>query len=127
MERVARVGLQLEVPGADPEEVAELTLQLREELLQLDIESADLVTAENVPAGAKAGEALALGALLVSLASSAPALLGAVVKAVESWVGRMGHRSVKLELDGDVLEVTGVSSRQQQDLIQAWLARLGDR
>jgi len=30
---------------------------------------------------------------------------------------------VKLELDGDALELTGVSSRDQQRLIELWIER----
>jgi hypothetical protein len=50
-------------------------------------------------------------------------MLGAVVDTVQSWLARLGSRSVKLELDGDVLEVTGVSAQQQGDLIRTWVER----
>lgn len=62
----------------------------------------------------------ALGALIVHLANSQ--LLGAVVAAVGSWLGG-SKRSIKLELDGDALELTGISSQEQRRLTDEWLAR----
>jgi hypothetical protein len=67
----------------------------------------------------------ALGTLVVTLAN--PNLLGAVITAVRSWVGGTPQRSVKLQLDGDVLELTGVSSEEQLRLAEAWLRRQGKR
>jgi hypothetical protein len=45
------------------------------------------------------------------------------VAAIQGWLGRSQQRSVKFELDGDVLELTGVSSRDQQRLVDEWLRR----
>jgi Effector Associated Constant Component 1 len=121
-EQVAALALQVDA-GADEdaEELAELTRQLRAELLQLDVEAVEPATAGEPPPGTRAVEALALGGLIVSLVKSA-GMLASVVNAVRSWLGG-GQRSVKLELDGDVLEVTGVSSHEQQALINAWIER----
>jgi len=98
-----------------------MATQLRRELLELDIISASQPPARETPAGAK-GAGGELGELIVTLAR-APGLLAAVVKTVQSWLSGLGRRSVRLELDGDVLEVTAVSSRQQQELIQVWIQR----
>jgi hypothetical protein len=95
---------------------------LREELLQLDVARVDLTPARQAPTRTRGGDALAVGALIVSLAASSGAL-SAVVEAVQSWVSRPGHRKVRLELDGDVLEVVGVSSREQRRLVQTWIDR----
>ena len=60
-ERVARLGLCI---AAGPEaDAAELAGQLREGLLELDIECADRATAGQAPPGARAGEILLAGAL----------------------------------------------------------------
>jgi hypothetical protein len=50
-------------------------------------------------------------------------VLRQVVDAVRDWVGRTGARSVKLTLDGDVLEVTGASGADMKKLIDAWVQR----
>jgi hypothetical protein len=58
----------------------------------------------------------------VRLVASAEALAG-IIGGVRSWLGRNRVRSVKLTLDGDTLEVTGVSSAEQDRLIEMWVTR----
>ena len=50
-----------------------------------------------------------------------------VVAAVRSWLAGSSRRSIKLELGGDVLELTGVSSKEQRRLTDEWLARHASR
>lgn len=121
-ERPATLGIQVELgPDADDEEVAEATLQLRRELLDLDVDSVDLPTAGQPPPGTRGVELAALGALLVSVTQSQ--LLAPVLAAVRSWLGGSSQRSIKLELEGDTLELTGISSTEQRRLVDEWLQR----
>jgi hypothetical protein len=121
-ERPATLGIQVAVgPDTDAEEVAEATLRLRRELLDLDVEAVDPPQAGEPPPGTRAVELAALGALAVTLAQSQ--LLGPVVAAVRSWLAGAPQRSIKLELDGDVLELSGVSSKEQRRLTDEWLRR----
>jgi hypothetical protein len=120
-----RVELLLQVDGAgalSPDELASLTALLREELLDLDVDDVREVTGGDVPAGSKAVELVALGALIVRLVKSPKALLG-VVRAISGWVDRGGARSVKIQIGDDVLEVTGISSEDQHALIDDWIER----
>jgi hypothetical protein len=118
----ATLGVQLAVgPDDDAEEVAEATLQLRRELLDLDVEAVELPSGGEPPPGTRAVELAALGALVVTAAKSQ--LLGPVVAAIRSWLAGAPQRTVKLELDGDVLELTGVSSKEQRRLTDEWLRR----
>ena len=126
-ERVARLGLRIETdPEADADELAKLAVDLREQLLELDIERADPATAGPAPPGTRAGEIFVAGALTVMLTLSSGLLTG-LIEAVKSWVSLSGGRSVKLEIDGDVLEVNGITRRDQRELIQAWIDRHTDR
>jgi hypothetical protein len=50
-------------------------------------------------------------------------VLAAVIAGIRSWLGRNSARSVKLTLGGDALEVSGVSSAEQDRLIDLWVAR----
>jgi hypothetical protein len=50
-------------------------------------------------------------------------LLGPVVAAVRSWLAGSPQRRIKLELDGDALELTGLSSKEQRRLVDEWLSR----
>jgi hypothetical protein len=118
----ATLGIQLAVgPDDDAEEVANATLRLRRELLDLDVEAVEMPPAGEPPPGTRAVELAALGALVVTVAESQ--LLGAVVAAVRSWLAGQPKRSIKLELDGDVLELTGLSAKDQQRLADEWLRR----
>jgi hypothetical protein len=118
--------VHVDAEGAEADELAELTGQLRRTLLELDVDAVEPVPSGQAPPDAKAVEALALGGLLVSLAN-ASGLLGSVVEAIQSWLVGRGPRSVRLELDGDVLEVSGVSSRRQDELVKVWLDRHAGR
>ena len=111
-------------PDVDEEELAELTHQLRGELLELDVEAVDLVRAGEAPERAKVGDPITWGALLVALAASG-GVLTTLINTLQSWLTRHERRSVTLEIDGDKLEVSGISSEEQQRLINAWLSRHG--
>lgn len=127
IERFARVGLCIDAgPEAGAAELDELAVQLREQLLELDIERADRASAGRAPPGTRAGEVLLAGALTVMLAQSS-GLLTELVETVRSWVCRDNGRSVKLEIDGDVLEVTGIARGDQRELIKTWVDRHTDR
>jgi hypothetical protein len=110
-------------PEADVDELDRLTRRLLRELAELDVTSAALATGGPAPAGARSAVAAQLGTILVRLVAT-PELLVAVVTAVQAWIaGR--DRKVHLELDGDVLEVGGLSAAEQSRLAEAWLSRHG--
>jgi hypothetical protein len=111
-------------PDTDTEELAELTQQLRGELLELNVEAVDLARAGEAPERAKAGDPVTWGALLVALTASGGVLI-TLINTLQSWLTRHERRSVTLEIDGDKLEVTGISSEEQQRLINTWLSRHG--
>lgn len=117
--------LALEVKASgdiDSEELSALVRRLRSELLELDVDAVRPVTAGDAPSGAKGIELLTLGGLLIDFVLQ-PEMLSSIVKGVHSWLRRQSEHSVKLTLDGDSLEVTGVSSEQQDRLIDLWVAR----
>jgi len=118
-----RVGVE---PDSDDEELAELTARLRRLLLELDVAGVDRPSSDEAPAGAKGVEAMALGTLAVTLARRAGALR-AITAGVQSWLTAQRNRTVKIELDGDTLELTGVSSREQERLVDLWIDRHASR
>ena len=107
--------------GADAgdEERDELTRALRDELLELDVESVDRPETP-APDGTRAVGAVELGTLLVTFGQGA---LGLVTSTIARWVQRRGGRNVTLELDGDRIELTGVSADDQRRLIETFVAR----
>lgn len=121
-ERAATLEVNVVIgPGGDAEELVQATRQLRRELLDLDVDSVETPPAGEPPPGSRAVDVAALGALVVNMADSQ--LLAAVIGAVRSWLAGSSRRRIKLGLDGDVLELTGVSSKEQRRLTDEWLAR----
>ncbi|MGV1047146.1 MAG: hypothetical protein ACOYD4_01290 [Solirubrobacterales bacterium] len=112
-------------PDHDAEELLQLTQELRGELLELDVDAVGLGAGGEAPDGAKGVELLAIGGLVVKLAANS-ALMRSIVDTTVAWLGRQGARSVKLNLDGDTLELTGVSSDEQSRLVDQWIARHAD-
>lgn len=119
-------GLELRLePGADPdtEELERLTAALQRELLDLRaVEDVERPPGAAAPEGTRALPAVAVGALVVKLVKSAGGLR-AVTQLVQTWLASQPTRTVKLELDGDVLEVSGISKGDQERLITAWIQR----
>jgi hypothetical protein len=117
-----RVAVRLDPgPGADGQELDELTTRLRRQLLELDVRSVDRPRAGEAPPGTRAAELVALGGLLITLAT--PEVLKAVVGLVQSWVATRQGRSVELRIGEDTLTVTGVSSDEQRRLVELFVAR----
>jgi hypothetical protein len=123
---VATGKMRLAVSGGtdvDQEELAQLTAQLRRWLLDgLDVGYVRTAPSDgDVPEGAKPGELITVGALALSLA---PAVLRPVLHLVETWMQNRPVRTVKVDVDGRVLELGRASPEQQQRLIEAFLAEI---
>lgn len=106
----------------DADGLAEGAAMLGEELAELDVDEVASSSAGDAPPGSKGIELAALGALVVKLAGSRK-LLGQLVDTVRDWVSRNDAKSVRMEIDGDVLEVTGASTSERKALIDAWVQR----
>jgi hypothetical protein len=124
----ATVAVEVRDPDADDEHLEELAARLRRVLLDLDVDAVERAPAGPVPDGAKAAGLAEIATLIVTLGNAAGGL-GALVGAVRGWLGSGSSetRSVKLELDGDSLEVTGLSKPEQERLIEEWLSRQAAR
>ncbi|OPG12991.1 caspase family protein [Microbispora sp. GKU 823] len=116
-----RLTIQIAEENADPHELEDLTARLRAELLEIDVVAAEAERGAPPPPGARAVLSFSLGGLVVSLAGTE--LLAAVVSAVTAWLTRDQHRSAKLTIDGDAIELTGVPSGEQRRLTDLWVRR----
>jgi hypothetical protein len=116
--------LQLSEEGADAERLDALTGLLRDELLQLDLEDVTALQAGEPPPGARGLDAAAVGGLLVSLGSSADGLRS-VVSAIRGWLARGGgtHRTIRLEIGGDAVELSEATVADQDRLIGLFITR----
>ena len=109
--------------GADDARLEILALLLRQELLMLDVRSVEPYDEGTAPEGSKGALAAVAGVLSVSLAPGLQ-VLGSVVAVVRDWLRRSGSgRTVKLAIDGDVIELSGASDDVQQQLVDAFVRR----
>src|SRR5215469_9003876 len=107
------------LPDDDEEILEQLTHRLRRELTELDVQKVDVVRSGEAPEGARAGEMIPVwGKLLIDLL---PHVVPAVINTVKSWLKGERGRSATLEIEGDILHVTNVSSEQQDELIKSFL------
>jgi hypothetical protein len=107
-------------PDGDDEELAGLTQRLRAQLLGLDVDAVVPLAETTDPDGAK-GLGTVIGWLSVHLGSAG---LRAVLAAVGAWATRTG-RTVEV-IYGEkctTLRATGVTSAQQEQIINDFLAR----
>ena len=109
--------------NVDVERLEVLALLLRQELLMLDVRSVEPYGEGAAPEGTRGGLAAVAGVLSVSLAPGLQAI-GGVVAVIREWLRRSGSgRSVKVTIDGDVIELTGASDAMQQQLIDTFVRR----
>ena len=104
--------------GDDAGELDELTGLLRSELLDLDVQSVEQLSDEEIPEGAK-GVADIAGWLVVNLG---PDAILTVVTKVTDWVTR-NRREVEVSYGGDTLKLGKATREQQQRIVDAWLAK----
>jgi len=59
---------------------------------------------------------------LLALAAS-QGVFTTLIEAIKAWLTRHERYTISLEIAGDKLEVTGLSSKEQQRLIDLWVGR----
>lgn len=117
--------VEVETPAdTDAEELAQLTNRLRAELLGLDVDAVNSVSSGEAPDSSKGIDMLAAGGLMVQFVLRQD-VLQSIIDGARSWLGRQHARSIKLTLDGDSLELTRVSTAEQNRLVELWMMRHG--
>lgn len=113
-------------PDSDLEDLARVTQQLREELLDLDVEDVQVPRTEVAADHTKAGDVMTWGTLLVSLGGTVE-VLPAVVGVVQEWLKRREQHSVTIEFATqhgiEKLQLSGASTDQVQLFIDQWFTR----
>lgn len=121
-----RITIQIAEDGADADRIDTLTGYLRDALLELDVADVRRAPAGPPPPGARGVDVASVGALLVSLAGATTGL-NDIVTVVRGWLSRGSgvRRSVKLTIDGDVLELAEASRADQDRLVDLFVSRHG--
>jgi hypothetical protein len=104
---------------SDDEELDQLSLALREDLLALDVEDVQRAGAIQVPPGAKGPGFGAAGTLIITLANST--VVVALIGILRSWLSRGGGRSVRVRFGDDTIVVSDASEEEQAKLIKWWI------
>jgi len=88
------------------------------------VEDVTALRAGEPPPGARVFDVIAVGGLLVSLGGSASGL-GAVVSEIRKWLARGDgtRRTVRLEIGGDVLELSEATKADQDRLVDLFIDR----
>lgn len=124
----AAVLVSLAEAGADDARLDTLTRQLRDELRRLDVRDVRPAPATTEPPpGSRGFDVAAVSQLVVAMVGTQG--LAAVVSTVLGWLGR-GHeapRTVRLELAGDVLELSAASSEEQDRLVAIFLSKHAEK
>ncbi len=117
--------IEITEAGADTARLDMLNRQLYRELRQLDVDEVSAVAAAGPPAGARALDGAAVEAILVGLGTALQGLSAAIMVA-RDWRKRQtdgAARRVVFKLDGDVLDLTGVSPSEEERLVSLFLER----
>ena len=115
--------VELIEPDADPERLDATTRALRQELLDLDVESVVPATSGPAPEGSKGLDIAAVGALVVH-ATAAGDVVVKLVTLLRGWLRRSparGPQALRLTIGGQSLELTNATEDQQQELVDAFL------
>jgi hypothetical protein len=121
--------LQISAGEMDPERLDLLTRQLRQELLDLEVESVDFIQEDQPPEGAKAADVVTLGALAIAVL---PNFLPKLIEFLQSWSLRAEGRKVKVKSQvGDraiELEYTpdAMSQQELKTLVETLTSALAD-
>jgi hypothetical protein len=113
-----------DITEADAEELASQASQLANELRELDaVNTAEPVQdVEDRPEGIKGG-VVDFSTLLVTLSGASG--ITAFVTTLGSWLSRDRSRTLKIQVAGQSLELTGVSAKEQEDLVRWFKAQAG--
>lgn len=109
----------------DPELLDAYSRRLREELMELDVDSVEYADQEDAPKGSK-GVGAAVGDMIFSLAPLDYAV-SSVVGAVQSFVSRGQQCNVTLDIGGNSITIQDTTPEQQQKLIDAWIKSVSEQ
>ena len=120
------LAIELSEAGADSARLDELTTRLRSELLALDVDDVQRVSAGSAPKGSRAIDVAAIGAMVVTMQQSG-ALVAKVVNTIREWLKRDPEptRAVKITLGDQTIELSAASSDQQDRLVAEFIRAAG--
>ena len=105
----------------DKQEIDSLSRSLQDDLSHLDVEDVHLLY-EKPPPDYKAFDGVALGSMVVDFVGSGA--IKEITQTVQAWIQRNENRAITIEMDdGEKIDVKGISAKDQQKIIDAWVMR----
>jgi hypothetical protein len=126
---VPQLTLRVVEQDGDAERLDVFARHLHQRLEELDdVEVSPAASGELLPQGARGVGVDVVGALLVTV-SDIVAHLAPIVAAIQEWLHRTPElpRIVRLELDGDAIEISNASAAEEQRLVELFVARHAGR
>ena len=111
--------IQIDSKDADQDEIERLAILLKRELEELDLD-VHRKEKNNIPDGARSGLGLESDSLLLMLPSAinfATSLTGLF----QTWISRDKDRSLTLKMNGKELHLSGLSSKDQNKIIEDFI------
>ena len=104
----------------DKQELDSLSRNLRNDLSNLNQVKDVALSYEKPPSDSKAFDGVALGSMVVDIMGGGA--IKEVTQTVQAWIQRNENRSITIEApDGSKIDVKGVSAKDQQKMIDAWV------
>jgi hypothetical protein len=117
-----KVNLHVETADANPEETAELTIWLKDQIKQLPIESIEIPKAGPLPDGARVGDPFTWGAIIVALA---PTVVEQLLKLLRELLKRQKTPvKIQVECDGKKVTIEGNPDPQQLEAVGTFLKEI---
>ena len=109
-------------PEADAAELETHALNLRRELLRLDVDDVARVPAGEAPEDAKGLELVVVGSLLVKLA---PHVIGKVGDVLQAWLKRGEGRTLQVRIGDREIVLSDPTDEEKRKLVDAFVASAG--
>lgn len=90
-----QLAIHLDLGESNAEELDRLTRQLRDEIKELNVESAEMAKGGDAPAGTKSAELILFNQMIVTLA---PTLIPQLVGLIKQWTERRPNKPVKIKV-----------------------------
>ncbi|OAR23266.1 hypothetical protein A8W25_27615 [Streptomyces sp. ERV7] len=108
---------------SDAEDTDRLMRRLRAELRELDVDVLRPVPASELPAGAKGGDPVTVGAIVVALSASG-GVFTVLIDTLRDWLGRQSARHrISVTIDGDTIELEHATAEERRELIDGFVRR----
>lgn len=116
-EMIPKINMSLHLLSQDESDIEDLNLSIQNDLKSISGLEYRLFTKES-PEHTKSPGGIDWSSIMLTAIASG-SLLSTIVNAVQSHLSR--DRKVIFEIDGDRLELTGISSQTQNELIKEWI------